>query len=53
MTSSAVAPPRFVRARVCLPEMAARERPDTAKPLPMPAFSISQAALSFAPDADG
>ncbi len=53
MISAALAPPRLVSASVCFPEMAARAPSDRAKPFPIPAFSISQAALSFVPKADG
>src|SRR5690606_39118757 len=44
--SAAVAPPVLVTARLCLLEIAARD-PGNRKPRPMPAFSMSQAALSF------
>ena len=53
---SAVVPPRLVSASVCLDEIAAPPR-GSAKPLPNPAFSISQAADSLvagtAPDSAG
>ena len=45
-SSSALAPPRFVRASACFDDSAARER-GRWYPLPIPECSMSHAALTF------